>query len=296
MAPCPNIESWTGRPIVAQPAEPMYIPSGPVWDIPFLLRHRFLNWAYRILEAEFATRAAEMGLEYGSRDTMKWKSLFLENVILNRGEYTLRRGWTYEQVIEMADQLRHAAEHRRNIGFDDMRCGLTLPEVLGHDAEYAQIMSVFELVRVAGRTTAQDDPQTFQTLDEIFGNSRKCGTTTELYTSIQYIIEAAIFQYTDRHHPEILAEKGWTVPEQGEMPLWEETYKEKKLTAKQDVFPDLDDSLLNICLDRARTLRNVAAHRSARGRVTTPVYVHNAMKCLMLLGRFDAAIEVEILA
>lgn len=296
MAPCPNIKGWDGQPIVAVPAEPLYIPSGPVWDIPFLLRHRFLNWAYRILEAEFATRAADAGLEFGSMDTMQWKKLFLNNETLDRGEYTLRRGWIYKRVIEMADQIRHAAEHRQNIGFDDMRCGLTLPEVFGHDAVYAKIMSVFGLVRVAGRATAQDDPQTFQTLTEIFGDSRKCGTTTELYTSIQYIVEAAIFQYTERYHPEILAEKGWTVPEQGEMPLWEEMYKEKKLTAKQDVFPDLDDSLLNTCLDRARTLRNVAAHRSARGRETTPVYIHNAIKCLMLLGRFDAAIEVEILA
>ncbi len=296
MAPCPNIDGMTSAPISEEPekVEPRYIPQGPEWDIPFILRHRFFNWVYPILEAEFADRAVEKEMSYGVMDTTSWKKEFLEQRKLLDGEFTLKRGWTKNQVYVMADHIRHAAEHRRNMAVIDIRCGLTLPEVFGNEQVYAHIMSVFELVCVAGRTNARDDPQVYQALDKILGTSRSCGTMTQLYTSIQYIIEGAIFRYTKRNHPEILANKGWTIPEHGEMPLWKEAYL--KLTAKQDVFLDPYGYLLNDCLFYAGRLRVSAAHRKFLGLEHTLRQMHQAFKCLMVLGDFEAAVEVEILA
>lgn len=296
MAPCPVIGDRTNEPILEEPekAEPKYVPKGPEWVIPFILRHRFFNWVYPILEAEFAARADDSEMEYGKLDTTQWKREFLKQPKLQGGKFVLERGWTKAQVYEAADQIRHAAEHRRNMGMIDIRCGLTLPEVFGNEEVYARIMSVFELVCVAGRTTAQKDPQVFQALDKMWGTARSCGTITELYTSFQYIIEGALFRYTERNHPEILADKGWTMPEQGEMPQWEEVCRE--LTAKQDVFLDPYGHLLSNCLFNARRLRVFAAHRKPYDLEITLNTIHRSLKCLMTLGEFESAIEVEILA
>lgn len=296
MAPCPVIGDWTSEAISAEPekVEPRYVPQGPEWDIPFILRHRFFNWVYPILEAEFSTRAEQMKMSYGIMDTTSWKREFLGQEKLQDGEFKLERGWTKAQVYESADQIRHAAEHRRNMAMIDIQCGLTLSEVFGNEVVYAQNMAAFELVCVAGRTTLQNDPQVFQALDEILGTARSCGTITELYTSIQYIIEGAIFRYTERNHPDILADKGWTIPEHGEMPQWEEAYR--KLTAKQDVFLDPYGHLLTTSLCYARRLRVYAAHRKYYDLELTLSTIHRSLKCLMVLGDFEAAIEVEILA
>ena len=199
-----------------------------------------------------------------------------------------------EEILEGAEQIRHAAVHQHDIEIKHLWNAMLLSEILGDMERDGEIVRVFDLVCAA--STQQVSQNTVDALDNAFETARECTNQTQLFTGFETRMEKRLFFYTQQCHPNILRSRGWQVPEQGEMPRWEEIFRENH-PAIQNEFPDDRDRLLVTCLGKARKLRNVVAHREIydnNGAVLG--HVHNSIRTLMVLGDYVAAIEVEIAA
>ena len=296
LAPCPY-PAW---PISHRDEPPCYEPENDESSasqskgtgLPFKLRHRFLNWLVLLLEATFADRAQRQGVQCANMDMTRWKCAFLRDELLKQGYFNTNLPYTRESIYEGAEAIRHAAEHRRDIDMAALKHGMSLPALFGDKRREDEINRVYELVWNSVEPDVSDD--TLAATNVVFSTIQSADQLTMLYSSLQYAIEAAMFRYTEEHRPELLDERGWTEPEQVEMPRWEEAYRGYRVV--QDAFPDEDGNLFNSCLSGARYLRNNAAHRNTSSDEGILNDVHNSIRCLITLRDQRAAIEAEILA
>ena len=290
--PKTNVDSWIDECALRTPkVEPTRHETNGT-GFPFKVRHRFLYWLVWILETTFADRARLQGVTFGDIDMSKWRYAFENDDVLRHCEVNFRHPHAKSTVYEGAEQIRHAAEHRRDIDVRDLEAGMTLPGLFGDSERQGEIDRVYSLVLKSLESNCGD--AITEPLEKALTVNWGRNQLTGLYTSLQYLIEDSLFRYTQRTCPELLKERCWDEPEQGEMPEWEEAYRGKKAT--QDCFVDHDGKLLNNCLLSARDLRNFAAHRHYHCEAEIVAIVHGAIKCLITLGDYKAAIEAEILA
>ena len=109
-------------------------------------------------------------------------------------------------------------------------------------------------------------------------------------------VEKALFYYFQQQDPEMLETKGWQMAEQGEIPCWEDYISFHKIHAEQDSLKDEDKDLSVDCLRKCPEMRNDAEHRKMMHGDSLLGYIHNAIKTLIALDDFNAALEVEIQA
>ncbi|KAK3176711.1 hypothetical protein OEA41_008036 [Lepraria neglecta] len=106
------------------------------FGIPFSMMHRFLNWLIPILEA-------------CCREGKAWDIYTATAKDLER-----------EEILEGAEQLRHAAVHRRDIEVKHLWNAMLPPEILGDMERDGEIVRVFDLVCAASaQQTSCDLPR-----------------------------------------------------------------------------------------------------------------------------------------
>lgn len=203
------------------------------------------------------------------------------------------------KTIEAGRQVRLAAVHRWDIAAKDLWYAMLIPEMLEDKQRAVQVARVFDLVCAAIVPGA--NPLTLQALATALQTSEECTMPYQLCTFCEIRVEKALFNYCYYRHRYILDNNGWEVAEQGELPAWDAIWKEEKLKARQDIFPDEDGDLLKKCLSACREARNSAAHRLLEHEQELVVqkrilltHTHNSMKTLVVLGNYEAALEVEI--
>ena len=253
-----------------------------------------------MLEATYSDRARQQETHYQNIEMSCWRRAFEKDSRLAYGKYAADHPYPRKQVYWSTEEIRHAAEHRTNIAITNLKPGLSLPRLLGDRARENEINRVWDLVCDAADAKEENDESEDnldKVLDEALTKFAEIDSVTKLYTQLQYKIEASIFQYTQCHHPDLLRERGWTQPEQGELPAWHEAYRPYYGTpAKQNLFSNDNGDLLSTCLDESRRLRNQAAHRDQPSDEEHIIgATHRTIRCLMVLGDHRAAIDVEIL-
>ena len=280
-------------------------------EIPFQIRHRFLGWLIPVLEAcylEFAT--ANLGRPYldailsdkcledvAQIDLPLWRHI-IERAV-EKGILPSQAFFAYKlnrsNIFIGAEAIRHAWIHREDVAVIDLSDAKCLPDLLGDSERQAEIQHAFDLVAAATTNKENLDQEITDKINHYF-TARECTTTqTDVFAGFQRLIERRLYHYSQQHHPDILEHKGWTMAEQGEMPRWEEAFRDIAFVFQID-FPNDTRNLLSICLSKARGLRNDVAHRHRYGQEKFLDHVHNSIKTLLVLGDPSSAIEVEIAA
>ena len=280
-------------------------------DIPFHIRHLFLGWLIPILECcytQFAT--ATLGRSYldavlsekclddiAQIDLPLWRNI-IEHA-LEKGRLTSQDFLAYKlnrsNILNGAEAVRHAWIHREDVAMIDLLDAKCLPELLGDMGRKAEIQRAFDFVAAAIANTDNVNQGLTDSTYHFFTTRESTTTQTDVFASFQQLIERRLFHYTQQHHPDILERKGWTMAEQGEMPRWEEAFRDIPFLFQTD-FANDTGNLLSSCLSKARELRNDVAHRHRYGQEKFLDHVHNSIKTLMVLGDHSSAIEVEIAA
>ena len=280
-------------------------------EIPFQIRHRFLGWLIVVLEAcylEFAI--ANLGRPYldailsdkcledvAQIDLPLWRHI-IERAV-EKGILTSQAFFAYKlnrsNIFIGAEAVRHAWIHREDVAMIDLSDAKCLPELLGDLGRKDEIQHAFDLVAAATTNADGVDQEVTDTINQLFTNRGGTTTQTDVFASFQRLIERRLYHYSQQHHPDILEHKGWTMAEQGEMPRWEEAFRDIPFVFQTD-FSNDTGNLLSSCLSKARGLRNDVAHRHRYGREKFLDHVHNSIKILLVLGDRISAIEVEIAA
>ncbi|KAK0513558.1 hypothetical protein JMJ35_003922 [Cladonia borealis] len=280
-------------------------------EIPFQIRHRFLGWLIPILEAcylEFAT--ANLGRPYldailsgkcledvAQIDLPLWRHI-IERAV-EKGILTSQAFFAYKlnrsNIFIGAEAVRHAWIHREDIAMIDLSDAKCLSQLLGDSGRKDQIQHAFDLVAAATTNTDDVDQEITDSINHLFTTREVITTQTDVFAGFQRVIERRLYHYSQQHHPDILEHKGWTMAEQGEMPRWEEAFRDIPFVFQTD-FPNDTGNLLSSCLCKARGLRNDVAHRHRYGKEKFLDHVHNSIKTLLVLGDPSSAIEVEITA
>ena len=262
-------------------------------DLPLKIRHRFLNWLVFILEATYVEQAREHGERYENMDTMMLRRQFDDGKQWKQSEYPSDLPCCVAEIYQCTEEIRHSAIHRKNIGMTDLTWGMSLARLFGNKKREAEITRVYDFV-CRYSVDCTDKVCTLEMFEDVLTVSGSVDPVVELYTKIQFMIEASMFRYTQRNDPDLLKEKKWSEPEQVEMPLWEKEYRTKQV--EQDIFHDEDGYIFRNFLKNARDLRNRAAHRHYQTEEEVVDIALKAIQCLMAIGDQKAAVEVEILA
>lgn len=230
-------------------------------------------------------------------DLSEWKYAFdkLEKGYgLDSSYFTIADRKRRRQIREGADQVRHAAVHRRDLDMEHLWAAMHLPRMFGDSDAETECARTFDLVRKVCQANASAAQEDIDALNEIF-EAEEGGflTQTDLYAFAQARIELALFQYTQTHHPDLIERKRWTFPEEGELPRWQELY-EFGPPAIQDAFRDSERDLLSQSLRLGRDLRNAAVHRADEEMSRTVKRMMDAIKLLTILGDDEGALEVEL--
>ena len=280
-------------------------------EIPFQVRHRFLGWLIPVLEGcyiKFAT--ANLGRPYldailsdkcledvAQIDLPLWRHI-IEHAV-EKGTLTSQAFFAYKlnrsNIFIGAEAVRHSWIHREDVAMIDLLDAKCLPELLGDLGRKAEIQRAFDLVAAATTNTDNANQELTDTINHFFTAREGTTTQTDVFAGFQRLIERRLYYYSQQHHPDIIAHKGWTMAEQGEMPRWEEAFRDIPFVFQTD-FPNDTGNLLSSCLSKARGLRNDVAHRHRYGQEKFLDHVHNSIKTLMLLGDYSSAIEIEIAA
>ncbi|KAL6720312.1 hypothetical protein ACLMJK_002233 [Lecanora helva] len=264
-------------------------------NFPFLVRHKFLGWLVLVLEAAYNDYARGQGFFRGKMEMSKWSVFFQREDKLAQSTSDYGLPFSKREIYKGTEQIRHASVHRDRITMDDLKSGMTLPRLLRDTPRRELIDEVYRLVRRS--LNANDEAKALEILEDELSSYRKVDSTSALYTKFMFMIESALFRYSQRYHPDLLALKGWVCPEQGEMPQWKYSFRYSRgFDAEQDVFLDSLRKILKECLWEARLLRNRTEHRNMDGDEQVAKWTHRSIKCLLVLGDSNAALEVEILA
>ena len=278
---------------------------------PFILRHRFLGWMIPVLEGcctDYA--AAKLGTPYldgvlsdkyledaAQIDLPEWRHIIDQAV--QKGILTTQDFYAYRvdrsNILNGAEAVRHAWIHREDILMIDLLDAKYLPDLLGDLGRKAEVQNAFDLVATATAYTDNIDQETLDSINSLFTTREGPTTQTDVFAHFQKLIENSLFNYAQQHHPRIIERHGWTSPEQGEMPRWEEAFRDIPFVFQNDFVNDTGN-LLSSCLRNARRLRNDVAHRHRYGQDGFLDHVHNSIKTLLVLGDATGAIEVEVAA
>ena len=280
-------------------------------EIPFQIRHRFLGWLIPVLEGCYTAFAtANLGRPYldailsdkclddvAQIDLPLWRHT-IEHAV-KKGILTSKIFFGYKlnrsSIFNGAEAVRHAWIHREDVAMIDLLDAKCLPELLGDSGRKAEIQHAFDLVAAATANTDNVDKEISDSINHLFTTRKDTTTQTDVFAGFQRLIERRLYHYSQQHHPDILEQKGWTMAEQGEMPRWEEAFRDIPFISQTD-FPNDTGNLLSSYLSKARGLRNDVAHRHRYGQEKFLDHVHNSIKTLLLLGDHSSAIEVEIAA
>ena len=277
--------------------------------IPFLIRHRFLGWLIPVLEGcytEYAT--AKLGRLYlddvladkcledvAQIDLPMWRYI-IEHAV-QKGRLTTQDFYAYRlnrsNILNGAEAVRHAWIHREDIVMIDLSDAKCLPDLLGDLGRKAEIQHAFDLVAAATANTEDIDQEIMDSINKLFTTCEGPTTQTDVFANFQRLIERRLYHYSQQHHPHILEHQGWTSSEQGEMPRWEEAFRDIPFVFQTD-FANDTGNLLSSCLRKARGLRNDVAHRHRYGQEGFLDHVHNSIKTLLVLDDHSSAINVEI--
>ena len=290
---------------------PTHVDSPAPSGIPFLIRHLFLGWLIPALEGcyrEYAT--AKLGKLYLNNvlsdkclddvaqiDLPMWRYI-IEHAV-QKGTLTTQDFYAYRlnrsNILSGAEAVRHAWIHREDIFMIDLSDARCLPDLLGDSGRKAKIQHAFDLLAAVTANTDNIDPETMESIYNFFMTREGTTTQTDVFANFQKLIEHRLYHYSQQHHPIILEHRGWTSAEQGEMPRWEEAFRDIPFVFQTD-FPNDTGDVLSSCLRKARRLRNDVAHRHRYGQEGFLDHVHNSIKTLLVLDDHSGAINVEIAA
>ena len=279
--------------------------------IPFLIRHHFLGWLIPVLEGCYTQYAmAKLGRLYldnilsdkclddvAQIDLPMWRHI-IEHAV-QKGRLTTQDFYAYRlnrsNILNGAEAVRHAWIHREDIVMMDLLDARCLPDLLGDSRRKTEIARAFDLVAAAIANTDNVDQEIMDSINNLFKTREAPTTQTDVFANFQRLIERRLYHYSQQHHPDILDYQGWTSAEQGEMPRWEEAFRDIPFVFQTE-FANDTGTLLSSCLRNARRLRNDVAHRHRYGQEGFLDHVHNSIKTLLVLGDHFSAIEVEIAA
>ena len=290
---------------------PAHVDSPQPSGVPFPIRHQFLGWLISVLEGcytEYAT--AKLGRRYlddvlsdkrlddvAQIDLPMWRHI-IEHAA-QKGRLTTQDFYAYRlnrsNILNGAEAVRHAWIHREGIAMIDLLDARCLPDLLGDSGRKAEIQHALGLVAAATTNTDNVDQEITDSITNLFKTPEGLTTQTDVFANFQTLIERRLYHYSQQHHLDILEHQGWTSAEQGEMPRWEEAFRDIPFAFQTD-FANDTGSLLSSCLRNARGLRNDVAHRHRYGQEGFLDHVHNSIKILLVLDDHISAIEVEIAA
>lgn len=290
---------------------PGHVDSPEPSGIPFQIRHLFLGWLISVLEGCYKKYATtKLGRLYlddvlsdkclddvTQIDLPMWRHI-IEHAV-QKGRLTTQDFYAYRlnrsNILNGAEAVRHAWIHREDMVMIDLLDARCLPDLLGDLERKAEIQHAFDLVAAATANTDKADGEIMDSINNLFITRDGTTTQTDVFANFQRLVEHRLYHYAQQHHPDILEHQGWTSAEQGEMPRWEEAFRDIPFVFQTD-FANDTGNLLSSCLRNARRLRNDVAHRHRYGQEGFLDHVHNSIKTLLVLGDHSSAINVEIAA
>ena len=292
-------------------------------QLPFVTKHHFLTHIQRILEATCLDYARTKLSGY--LGDLEWKK---KKLMFPSGEYEpdkyVYRDWLAEDGIELkywlkmfhqcfraglkkpygeifnaAVFLRNAAAHRNDLGdfgFEELSLAMQLPEILGDVRREVEIDDAFRYI-MEDPTLDDDDKESVKTA---MFSPPPCTSHYRLLGRIQTMLEETCFNYAFSKIPEVLQKNGWEIPQQIELQQWYDVffnYYVRHDDEAHKLFPYLDNRSLLDALSGARNkIRNVVAHRELLTDEEAVQQVHAAIMICILMGAWQQAVEVEVLA
>ncbi|KAL9636376.1 MAG: hypothetical protein Q9164_002854 [Protoblastenia rupestris] len=291
------------------------------WQVPFGIRHYFMEFLRATLEAcfqqyvrehlpkamnpdslRFWLRYHDDQIEKDALTNSNWNEMVdipdsvlllkLRCVPLPPESLSVRRE-SLDRILDRVFALRQNILHRhREVSVNDIVGSMALPTALNDDVRTEQLERIWN--RISEYSPESDTASLEQEIREAFESAAYPAeasqmTGHQLIHKIITLLEAPLFALAQKTLPDLLQEHEWTRPEQVEtghwLDLWE---KSPPASVKWD---DLKDMLHGV-----RLMRNAWAHRNIVDEYTIHPWIHNAMRLAMFLGDYEQAVEIEILA
>ena len=298
------------------PAPPLSAEAIKYQSLPVRKAYYFHDYARRVLEAACLKYSLEndavnlSDLEWKRRnifpqhpdDHRAWRNWLAEGEIELecRMLYFKYRTRLHPNTLKAAIYIRNAAIHRwagDKLSFDEFVPAMTLLRFMNDSKAEAEINDAFEYVTedptLDGATIAKVEAAMYAPLTP---PTKDC----ILLARIQTLIEESCFDYASRKIPHVLAKEGWKIPEQVELPRWDDVYWSAHVQHDESanhIFPYLDDLSLHRHIQGARAgIRNPAAHYGVVLIYKLVRAIHIAIRICILQADWRRAIEVEVLA
>ena len=218
-------------------------------NLPFRQKHYLLTHIQRIIEAA-CLQHARTHLSASLSDPA-WKSLHLKSTSREyQDDRLVGRDWLTEDEIELESWmqmlarhakcdlppqrkkrvfesvigLRNAATHRNDrgdFGFEDLALAMQLPRALGDEARQADVDDAW---RFAMADPTLDEETKERVREDMFGPGQY-RTRCAVLSRIQTLLEESCFRAAAARIPAVLEKKGWTMPEQVELPFWFDVFR-----------------------------------------------------------------------
>ena len=287
-------------------------------QLPFKTKHYLLNYTQQILESTCLKYAREHFRT--SFEDPVWKKINMQSTREFPLGELVDRDWLAEdgmelvcwmqmfsrlsmprstRIFESVMDLRNASVHRGDrgqLGFEEYSLARELPKLFGDSKGESDITNAFRYIL--------DDPtldeDTKASIEQAMYIPRKCTTHYQLLDRIQTLLEETCFNYAARKIPDVLARNGWNMPEQVEFQNWANIFYRAGISHDDsaiDAFPDTDPRALSDYLFGARLhIRNTLGHRLPISDEKLTSQIHRAINICILLGDWDQAVEIEVLA
>ncbi|KAL9131004.1 MAG: hypothetical protein Q9217_000946 [Psora testacea] len=313
---------WIPPVITAQDRRDIGNQTGRVhdpWQVPFGVRHYFLEYVRVMLEGSFQRYVRKHLLERmhsesllfwirntrnehdrNMLDSRDWREpVDLSNSVLllkfaALPSESLRIGHEpLDRVLNSVDALRQDTVHRHaEVSVSNMLLALSLPTVLKDDDCATKLEAMWD--HISGSRSdrdSQDLEQEVMAAFELAGFPVETLQMTghQLLYRIQSLLEVTLFCFARSAHPDLLDKHGWTRPEQVELGQWLHHWQSSPTTSVN--WNDLQGMLHNV-----RKMRNCWAHRNLVDEYDMLPWIHNAIRLAILLDNFRQAVEIEILA
>lgn len=210
-------------------------------------------------------------------------------------------------ILGMARYVRNRTFHHDESVIEcQLRLSLKIPRVLKDQKMADELEAIYEVVN---NDAELETPSSKWVRDILFPSQPEFGTCLEVETKILSILEEGSFYFAQREDCQLLEERYWTNPYNGEMQLyackWENTSPSKYWDLAEALKPEecanldgqffLHEHLRKAVMKSATALRNWVAHRAILDDWEVCYAGKNTMLCLILMDDRIRAIEVESL-
>ena len=229
-------------------------------------------------------------LEPGRTELTNWSDLLCCKFWLSHDRFN---AYPPSRIGGSLNSIRHKTVHRSTPRIVDILEVMKLPSILGDESRNDKIKYVYETVfESSGQNLSKER---VEGVDIILYEPKIPGTSVDLLTRIEYLLEDSIFVYCQNRR--VTWEPSLT-PESIEIQEFQdgEPFDCDTISQQQELFPNSNSGLFKRTLGEMRRLRNAATHRHSNTDSEIMLFVKEAILCACLLDDRLRALEIEILA